>query len=217
MKLLSLHIENYGKISKRDFSFNDKITSFCEDNGYGKTTLASFIKAMFYGLDPDRANAKGFCERRHFYPFGGGAFGGNLTFSMDGKIYKIERFFGEKSDTQDELKVYCDGTPTEELGSDVGKAVFGIDRESFERTAFITAADTEISSTAGINAKLNDFLDGTDEVGFDKAVKLLEAESKRYKKSRGAGFDYRRKKQNRKARFRDYQRQEHRGGARRKK
>lgn len=188
MKLLSLHIENYGKISKTDYAFNDGVTSFCEENGFGKTTLASFIKAMFYGLDPYRVNAKDFCERQHFYPFGGGAFGGNLTFSMDGKTYKIERFFGEKSDTQDELKVYCNGTLTGELGTDIGKSVFGIDRESFERTAFITAADAEISSTTGINAKLNNFLDGTADIDLDKAVKLLETESKRYKKSR-AGQD----------------------------
>lgn len=184
MKLLSLHIENYGKISKRDFTFNDKITSLCEENGFGKTTLASFIKAMFYGLDPYRANSKEFSERQHFYPFGGGAFGGNLTFSMDGKTYKIERFFGEKSDTQDEVKVYCNGTLTGELGADIGKAVFGIDRQSFERTAYVTAADTEISSTTGINAKLNNFLDGTEDIDLDRAVKVLEAESKRYKKSR---------------------------------
>lgn len=184
MKLLSLHIENYGKISKRDFTFNDKITSFCEENGFGKTTLASFIKAMFYGLDPYRANSKEFSERQHFYPFGGGVFGGNLTFSMNGKTYKIERFFGEKSDTQDEVKVYCNGTLTGELGADIGKAVFGIDRQSFERTAYITAADTEISSTTGINAKLNNFLDGTEDIDLDRAVKVLEAESKRYKKSR---------------------------------
>lgn len=184
MKLLSLHIENYGKISKRDFTFNDKITSLCEENGFGKTTLASFIKAMFYGLDPYRANSKEFSERQHFYPFGGGAFGGNLTFSMNGKTYKIERFFGEKSDTQDEVKVYCNGTLTGELGADIGKAVFGIDRQSFERTAYVTAADTEISSTTGINAKLNNFLDGTEDIDLDRAVKVLEAESKRYKKSR---------------------------------
>ena len=50
MKLLSYHIENYGKIHGVDGSFADGLTSLCEKNGYGKTTLASFIKAMFYGL-----------------------------------------------------------------------------------------------------------------------------------------------------------------------
>lgn len=184
MKLLSLYIENYGKIQKREFFFDERLTSFCEQNGYGKSTLASFIKAMLYGLDPYRSNSTGFSERQHFYPFGGGAFGGSLTFSMNGKEYRIERFFGEKSDVSDELKVYCDGTLTDELGADIGKALFGIDRQSFERTAFITPADTEISSTSGINARLNSFVDGTDEAGFDKALRLLEEAAKRYKKSR---------------------------------
>ena len=49
MKLLSCYIENYGKISATTFDFNEGLTAFCEKNGYGKTTLASFVKAMFYG------------------------------------------------------------------------------------------------------------------------------------------------------------------------
>ena len=90
MKLLSCHIENYGKFSKKDFEFNKDVTAFCEDNGYGKSTLASFLKAMFFGLETDRASS-GFNERRHFCPFEGGNFGGYLILTMRGKEYKIER------------------------------------------------------------------------------------------------------------------------------
>ena len=50
MKLISYHIENYGKIQNQDGQFGEGVTEFCEKNGYGKTTLASFIRAMFYGL-----------------------------------------------------------------------------------------------------------------------------------------------------------------------
>ncbi|MBQ8885219.1 MAG: AAA family ATPase [Clostridia bacterium] len=189
MKLISCYIENFGKLKQKEYAFDSGITSFCEANGAGKTTLASFIKAMFYGLEPYRQNTKEFCDRQHFYPFDGGRFGGNLTFSMNGKTYKIERFFGEKSDTMDEVTVYEDGEKTDIFGENIGRSVFGIDKASFERTAFIGSEDIEIASTSSINDKLNRFLQGTDEESnLDNALALLEKASKEYKKAR-AGKD----------------------------
>ena len=85
MKLLSYHIENYGKMHDVDGDFSQGLTCFCEKNGHGKTTLASFIKAMFYGLPSYTTKTKAFDDRQHFYPFAGGKFGGNLTFEMQGK------------------------------------------------------------------------------------------------------------------------------------
>ena len=70
MRLKNCHIENYGKFTKTDFSFEEDITQFCEMNGFGKTTLASFIRAMFYGLPTAKENAKDFNDRKRFYPSG---------------------------------------------------------------------------------------------------------------------------------------------------
>ena len=185
MKLLSCYVENYGKIKKQDFHFDNSLIVYCANNGYGKTTLASFIKAMFYGLEGYRSNTKEFCERQHFYPFDGGLFGGNLTFEIDGKNYKIERFFGEKSENQDECTVYCDGKSTDIFGNNIGKNIFGIDAKSFERTIFIDSDKIDISSTASINAKLNNFLDGNEEdADFEQALDILDKKRKEYKKSR---------------------------------
>ena len=185
MKILSCYVENYGALSGRYYDFNDGITAVLEENGSGKTTLASFIQAMFYGLESYRNNSTEFCDRQHFYPFAGGAFGGNLTFEKDGKVYKIERRFGEKSATADELTVYCDGERTDELGENIGETVFGIDKDAFGRTAFIGNDEIEISSTGSINAKLSSLLHGVDdESDFDGAVALLEKTAKAYKKAR---------------------------------
>ena len=75
MKLLSYYIENYGKIHDQDGNFSEGITSYCEQNGFGKSTLVSFLKAMFYGLSSYTAATKGFVDRLHYYPFSGGKFG----------------------------------------------------------------------------------------------------------------------------------------------
>ena len=182
MRLISCYIEGYGKLAKQEYTFEEGLTSFCLDNGAGKSTLASFIKAMFYGLENN--SKKKFCDREHFAPFNGGKFGGYLTFENNGKIYKIERYFAGRA-TGDTLKVYCDGELTDALGEEIGKAVFGVDEDSFLRTAFITSAEIEIQSTSSINAKLGSFLQGIEEEdGFDNALKKLETARKNYQADR---------------------------------
>lgn len=189
MKLISCYIENYGAISEREIIFGDGITEFCEANGYGKTTIASFIKAMFYGLDGYKSNTKEFGDRKRFYPFSGGQFGGNLTFEFNGDTYKVERFFGEKSETQDNLVVFKGGEQYYGFDGKIGESVFGLDKEAFERTLFIDATDIKISSTASIGKKLEGILGGEGDENFDLAAERLKTAAGMYKKSRKAN-DY---------------------------
>ena len=51
MKLLSCHVDNFGKLSNLTLNFTDGINVINEANAWGKSTLAAFLKAMFYGLD----------------------------------------------------------------------------------------------------------------------------------------------------------------------
>ena len=185
MKLLSYHIENYGKLHNIDGQFDVGLTEFCEHNGYGKTTMASFIRAMFYGLPSYTTKTKAFDDRQHFYPFEGGKFGGNLAFEMQGKIYKIERFFDKKSSKGDECKVYQNGVPFTGFGEDIGKEVFGLDEESFKKTVFITVDEIEIESTYAINEKLNRDVIGGEDSDYESAIETLEKAKKSLKAGRG--------------------------------
>lgn len=183
MKLISCYIENFGNIKQRSFDFGRGLTSFCEHNGYGKTTLAAFMKAMFYGLKQTTARDKELGERARFYPFEGGKFGGNVVFEKDGDVYKIERFFGKKSATEDTLTVYCNNETIPEP-EDAGKEFFGLDEQSFLRTVFVNSNDTESGATGDISRMLNGFVDDAD---FDGAKKILEKRQKEYKAGRGRG------------------------------
>ena len=182
MKLISCYIENFGNIKQRQFDFNDSITSFCENNGYGKTTLAAFLKAMFYGLKQTRSTDKELGERARFYPFDGGKFGGNVTFEKGGVVYRIERFFGKKSSSDDPPAVYADGESV--AFEDLGREFFGMDEASFLRTVFINSSDTESGATGDISKMLNGFVDDAD---FEGAKKILEKKQKEYKAARGRG------------------------------
>lgn len=49
MRLVECKIENFGKLSQKRFVFHEGCTFFCQENGWGKSTLAAFLKVMFFG------------------------------------------------------------------------------------------------------------------------------------------------------------------------
>ncbi|MCR5483092.1 MAG: AAA family ATPase [Bacilli bacterium] len=163
MKLLSLHINNYGKFSNYNLKFDD-LTSICENNGFGKSTLSSFIKAMFYGLDKVTSTSAKFLDRKHYLPFKGGIYGGNIEFEFNGNTYRIERTFDSKSNTKDTMNVYCNNTQDNScLGDIPGNTVFGINRDSFERLISINSDKITIETDDDINKKLNNYVENIGE------------------------------------------------------
>lgn len=102
MKLLSAHIENFGKLSNKTFDFADGINVFCEENGWGKSTLAAFLKVMFYGFEGDRVRDELDNERKKFKPWQGGVYGGSIRFKANEKVYRLNRTFGAK-EAEDEF------------------------------------------------------------------------------------------------------------------
>ena len=185
MRLISAYIENFGTLSNQSFEFNKNLTSLLRQNGFGKSTLAAFIKAMFYSLPSDTASKK-FNDRRHYYPFNSGKFGGNLIFEMGGDTYKIERFFDKKSEVRDSLTVYKNGSLFDGFEGNIGQSVFSVDEETFEKTLFIDSNDIDSFKTAGISKSLGEFLEN-DGVGFEKASEILENKIKALKAIRGKG------------------------------
>ncbi len=178
MKLLSLHINNYGKLSNYDYEFKE-FSSFCEENGFGKSTIASFIKSMFYGLESIKSNGTKFLDRKHFYPFKGGKFGGNIVFESGHDIFRIERDFDEKSETKDVMKVFKNNNPTTELGDNPGVYLFGINKESFERLLLINADKISLETDSDINKKLNNYVENVGEdFDIDQVIKKISNERK---------------------------------------
>lgn len=185
MRLISYHIENFGKIKNADGNFSESITQICQKNGYGKTTLASFIKAMFYGFATAKSGAKAFSERERYFPFEGGRYGGNIVFEWQGKTYRVERFFDEKSETKDEFTAYCDRERTDIFDiSGVGQTVFRLDKASFAKTVFVTADDIDVQKTESISERLSALLGKADDesVDFKGVCKKLGELEKEYKK-----------------------------------
>ena len=93
MKILSCYITGFGKFTNKSFAFSD-LTVIKEDNGWGKTTLAAFIRCMLFGMEAGRGKAVETNERAHYMPWQGGTYGGTMTFVSAGRQYRVERVFG---------------------------------------------------------------------------------------------------------------------------
>lgn len=162
MNLKTCHIINFGNLTNKDYTFDEKITALMRDNGAGKSTLADFIKIMLYGMETIKANDTSFKEREHYYPFNGQTFGGTLILEHLGKIYRIERTFDVKSATKDKKTIYVDDVETT-FGKEIGEELLGLNKESFEKLLFINASDIKIEANSNIKQKLNSLIASTSE------------------------------------------------------
>lgn len=94
MKLIACHINNFGKLSDLNINFNDGVNVINQPNGWGKSTLAAFLKAMLYGFDTKKEPGAFERERKLYKPWQGGTYGGELDFEADGVEYRLVRTFG---------------------------------------------------------------------------------------------------------------------------
>ncbi len=189
MRLITCHIENFGKLSHYDHTFQQGVNVIHHENGWGKTTFAAFLKAMFYGLASTTKRSVLENERKKYMPWQGGAYGGSLTFEHDGTAYRIERFFGEK-DRDDTFVLYHlhTGLESHDYTSAIGEELFGINMEGYERSAYIPQLGLNITANDSINAKLSHLLDdGNDINHYEAALSILENAVKVYKKTGNRG------------------------------
>lgn len=188
MILKSCYIENFGTFHQESFHFTPGLNLFKEENGWGKTTLASFLKAMLYGMEY-RQRSKALYERTLYLPWQGGNYGGYLIFTEKQKEYKIMRYFGKKG-TEDEFFLYdnISNKPSLDYTKQIGEELLGIDRDSFERSIFITGNGKIPALTDSLSARLGNLIDNTDDINnYENAYSTLDALATSIKAKRGTG------------------------------
>lgn len=190
MRLIECYIENFGKLHDFRYTFNEGLNVFHEENGYGKTTLSVFIKAMFYGLDDTKRTKLEENDRKHYLPWQGGVCGGWLTFTTGPLGYRVERTFGAKaSDDTYTLYELETGKLSHAYRDGLGERIFGIDADGFERTLFLSERKLAVQNeNKSVSAKLSDLVGCDFDLGeLDNALDVLEERRKYYYKKGGAG------------------------------
>lgn len=177
MKIKSIYISAFGALKDFSLDFSDGFQVIYGENEAGKTTVAEFIKSVFYGTGR-RAAGQSMSIREKYAPFDGTPAGGRIVFEHSGREYCIERQF-RKSDATDKITLTDTASGKSDVcASDIGKELFGITVQAFERSVFIgNAPDFSFDEAAAgeINQKLsNAALTGEDGVSYGKVLGRLD-------------------------------------------
>jgi len=139
MKLLSLHIDGFGKFKNKDLQFADNMNIIYGYNEAGKSTIFMFIKAMFYGLERAKGRASKSDTWTKFKPWGNGdIYGGNLRFSYHDNDYRIERDFTKTATTPFAIVNETDGRNVENPSEFLKEALCGLSETAYSNTVSIS-------------------------------------------------------------------------------
>jgi uncharacterized protein YhaN len=192
MRIIGLHIENFGGLHDYTEVFDEGLNVRQHPNGWGKSTLAVFIKAMLYGLPATTKRSLIENERKRYTPWQGGVFGGSLDIEVGGECYRIERSFGAK-EAEDTLGVVSLRTGREaevEWASAPGEGLFGVDAAAYERSTYLSQRPEEMTKdgSVSIHTKLNHLVDATDDLAnYDSAMSLLDKRRRGLRHLSGGG------------------------------
>lgn len=179
MKLKNIQINGFGNIEDKNMQFDDKINLVIGANESGKSTVMGFIKAIFYGVNRNKAG-NSFSEFERYKPWKDIEFSGKAEYEISGKIYSVFRDFNRNN-----AKIYDENGDeiTKQFNKDKSRGVlpieeeFNIDEETFENTAFITqkSVDVDVSSQKSIVEKLtNMFQSGDENTSYENVTRKLE-------------------------------------------
>ena len=170
MRLIRLHVEGFGALHDYRLELGEGLNVLCERNGWGKSTLAVFIKAMLYGLPATTKKSLDENERRKYAPWQGGVYGGSLELSCAAGRFRIERFFGER-ESGDRFALFDLDTnkPSAAFSERIGEELLGIDADGFERSTYLSQRQSYVrSENTSIRTRLGDLLDDVNDMGsFD--------------------------------------------------
>ena len=155
-----MYADNFGRLHEFTFEFEDGLNVILEENGWGKTTMAAFLKAMLYGFEPGAFDTERDRERKQYKPWQGGNYGGWLEFEVNGKTYRVTRTFGDnlKGDTVKVIDI-ATGNEAPFNAERLGESLFHLDAGAFERSVFIPQNDLLAENTNdGIQARLSSLI-----------------------------------------------------------
>ena len=188
MKLVSVSITAFGKLKNVAFNFADGVNILQQANGFGKSTLCAFVRAMLYGLnygyklvDGNRTN-----DVTKYQPWDAtGKFGGSMEIAHEGKTYRIERFFGATA--KSESCIVTDTSTGRQLNiPNPGEHFLGLSVDSFDRCTYLPQEYVAIVPNENFDAKLANLVEDS-ALDYDKLQDKLRAYKKTLRYERGIG------------------------------
>ncbi len=175
MKLNKIYISAFGGLKDFTLELTDGLNVIYGNNEDGKSTVAAFIKAMFYGTGRNTKNLAD-SPRLKYTPWNNDTMAGRIYFEHQNKRYCLEKEF-RKSDSTDRITLTdLDSGKTIETSESIGQQFFGLSAAAFERSLFIGNSNFIKDDTAAgeINGKLSNIaLTGSQDVSYKQVDKNI--------------------------------------------
>jgi len=189
MQIRRIQVANFGKLHDIELDFSDGFQTITGENGWGKSTMAAFIKAMLYGMEATTRRSLLENERRHYQPWQGGTYGGSMEFTAGGKMYRVERTFGSK-EKDDTFALYdlSTGLLSTDYSDRLGEDLFHIDRGAWERSCYLGQRKLEVLVNDSLHARLSHAAEDAGDIeNYERAAASLEERMKFLKKTGNRG------------------------------
>ena len=182
MKILSM-TATFGKLNQQTLTLEDGLNVIHAPNEWGKSTWCAFITAMLYGIDTRQRNTEAqLSDKEHYAPWSGAPMAGRMEISWEGRKITIERtskgrgflnqFRAYETDT---------GFDVPQLQAETcGLTLLGVEKEVFQRSAFLKQTDLPVSDVPALRSRLNALVSTGDESGTAEllAKKLKDLKNK---------------------------------------
>ncbi len=156
MVINRIHIIQFGALCNRELGVMPGLNIIEGENESGKTTVAAFLRFIFYGIRPDTSNARYLTAYPDVQkaPVIGGSLDVTLSSPLDAypdiTDYRITRTVIPTDEGTEEHCIICplkDGTPGERIDTDAapGALFFGVSGDVFSASAFVG----QVTSAAG--------------------------------------------------------------------
>lgn len=188
MIITKCYVQDFGKLHEQTFDFSNGLNIINQQNGWGKSTLATFIKSVLFGLNSTTKKDLDENDRQKYTPWDKNKFGGYVEFCLDNKNYRLERWFGTKAN-QDSATLY--NLETNKVCSaftpNIMEEFFGINAETYERSTYISQGKISTELNDGLRAKLGNLLQNETENNYKKAIELINSKRKEKQVFKGKG------------------------------
>ena len=174
----------FGKLQGQTLELKNGLNILQAPNETGKSTWCGFLLSMFYGINSRERERAGFIpDKIRYAPWSGSAMSGRLDCSVGGTDLTLTRATRRQTAPMGEFKAIYTGTgaPVPDLtGPTCGETLLGVNREIFERSAFIRQSGLAISQDASLERRIASLItSGEEEVSYSEVTDTLKKQLNR--------------------------------------
>ncbi len=137
MKIQELRLKHFGKFTNKDIQIREGLNILYGENESGKSTLHSFIKGMFFGMERGRGRASAHDAFSAYEPWENpNYYSGALRFESGGKTFRIDRNF-DRYTKKAALTCEDDGEELSVADGDLEMLLGGLNSGIYENTISI--------------------------------------------------------------------------------